>query len=127
MEKRVILVVQDDETERTALEAALRKVGFDVDTASDGLKALTLIEKRCPDLILTDVVLPNLDGMRLLKAIKGRKETMGIPVVMLTAKSDTSSMVEGISSGARFYVLKPYDMNDLVRKLKRALGESTGH
>ncbi len=126
MDKRVILVVENDSRERMQLQSALGKTGFEVETATDGLKALTLIEKRCPDLIVAEVVLPNLDGMRLLKAVKGRKETMGIPVILLTVKSETSSMVEGINSGARFYVLKPYDMNDLVKKIKRALDETSG-
>lgn len=126
MDKRVILVVDNSIQDRRLLESELKKAGFDVDGADDGLKALTLIEQRCPDLILTEVVLPNLDGMRLLKAIKGRKETMGIPVILLTAKSDTSTMVEGISSGARFYVLKPYAINDLVKKIGKAIDESSG-
>jgi DNA-binding response OmpR family regulator len=80
------------------------------------------MEQGHPDLVIADVILPNLDGMRLLKALKSNQETRRIPVIMLTDKADPSAMVEGISSGARFYVVKPYDLNDLAAKIKRALG-----
>jgi DNA-binding response OmpR family regulator len=118
---RKLIVVEDDPRERRVLEIGLRKQGFEVTAVSDGLKALSQVEAGHPDLIVTNLVLPNLDGMRLLKALKGNSETRHIPVIMLTAKADPSAMVEGIRSGARFYVVKPYDLKDLTDKINRAL------
>ncbi len=90
--------------------------------ASDGLDGLMKLEQLKPDLIVCDVMMPNLDGMEFVKAIKGHDGTQKIPIIFLTAKTDPRSMIDGINVGARFYVTKPFQLDDLLGKISRALG-----
>jgi DNA-binding response OmpR family regulator len=71
--------------------------------------------------MVCDVMMPNLDGVEFVRAIKANQNTQKIPVIFLTAKTDPRSMIEGINVGARFYVTKPFQIDDLVVKIKRAL------
>jgi DNA-binding response OmpR family regulator len=66
-------------------------------------------------------MMPELDGLTLVRALKGNKETRGIPVVFITAKTDSKSIADGISAGARYYVTKPFILEDLLAKVKRAI------
>ena len=75
---------------------------------------------------LVDVMMPNLDGLTLAKAIKAYKDTKSIPLIFLTAKGDTMSMIEGINVGAKYYVTKPFQMDDLLSKVEKVL-DSKGH
>jgi DNA-binding response OmpR family regulator len=116
-----ILVIEDDPSVQTLVRKALGAYGFEVTTADDGLEALMKLESLKPDLIIADMMMPRLDGMTFVKAIKGRGETRQIPVIFLTAKSDPKSMIEGINVGARFYVTKPFQIDDLLGKVQKAL------
>ena len=87
--------------------------------AGDGLDGLMKLESMKPDLIICDVMMPNLDGMGFVKAIKGHNQTQKIPVIFLTAKTDPRSMIDGINVGARFYVTKPFQIDDLLGKVPR--------
>ncbi len=119
-----ILVVEDDQVTRRLLERELSKRGYQVDTAGDGVRGLTAVESQAPDLILLDIVLPELDGMSLLQALKRRSDTKHIPVIMLTSVAEPSKMIEAISSGARFFVVKPFQTSALVSKIEKALSET---
>src|SRR4051794_31051821 len=116
-----ILLLEDDSSVQTLVRKALGMYGFEVTVAEDGLDGLMKLETLRPDLIIADMMMPRLDGMSFVKAIKGRGETKSIPVIFLTAKSDPKSMIEGINVGARFYVTKPFQIDDLVGKVQKAL------
>ena len=116
-----ILLIEDDSSVQTLVRKALGMYGFAVTSADDGLEGLMKLESFTPDLIIADMMMPRLDGMTFVKAIKGRGETKQIPVIFLTAKSDPKSMIEGINVGARFYVTKPFQIDDLLAKVQKAL------
>jgi DNA-binding response OmpR family regulator len=74
-----------------------------------------------PDIMICDMMMPNLDGLEFVKAVKAHSDTQRIPVIFLTAKTDPRSMIDGINVGARFYVTKPFAIDDLLSKVRRAL------
>jgi DNA-binding response OmpR family regulator len=116
-----ILVLEDDPAVQTLLRKQLTANGFQVTVAHDGLDGLMKLEKLKPDIMICDVMMPNLDGMEFVRAVKGNHETQKIPVIFLTAKSDPRSMIDGINVGARFYITKPFQLEDLLTKVRRAL------
>ncbi|MEO6954798.1 MAG: response regulator [Polyangia bacterium] len=119
---RKILVLEDEPAVQTLIRKQLTAQGFDVTVASDGLDGLMKLEGMKPDLIVCDVMMPNLDGMEFVKAIKAQHQMQQVPVIFLTAKTDPRSMIDGINVGARFYVTKPFQLDDLLSKISRALG-----
>lgn len=119
-----ILVIEDEPSVQTLLRKQLVASGFQVTVANDGLDGLVKLETLRPSLILCDMMMPNLDGVEFVRAIKQHSETQNIPVVFLTAKTDPRSMIDGINVGARFYVTKPFQMDDLLGKIKKALAPS---
>ena len=118
---RHILVLEDEPAVQILLRKQLAAHGFEVTIAGDGLDGLVKLESVKPDLIICDVMMPNLDGMGFVKAIKGHNQTQRIPVIFLTAKTDPRSMIDGINVGARFYVTKPFQIDDLLAKVQKAL------
>ncbi len=116
------LVLEDDDAVRTLLQKLLESDGFTVLTAADGLEGLLQLEQTTPDVILCDVMMPNLDGMTFTKAIKKHSATRNLPVIFLTAKTDTRTVAEGISAGAKFYLTKPFNHAELLQKVRKALG-----
>lgn len=99
----------------------LEPVG-EVRTAYDGVEALRLVRANLsPDLIVTDLMMPVMDGVSLVKRLKGDPSTRNIPVVMLTAKDQPTDVIEGINAGARHYLTKPFKREELLEKVKRAL------
>lgn len=116
-----ILVIEDEPAVQTLLRKQLTAHGFQVTVANDGLDGLVKLESVKPDLMICDVMMPNLDGIEFVRAIKGHPATQKIPVIFLTAKSDPTSLIEGINVGARFYVTKPFQLDDLLNKVRRAL------
>jgi DNA-binding response OmpR family regulator len=116
-----ILVLEDDPSVQMLMKKQLTAHGYKVTTASDGLDGLMKLEAVKPDLIICDVMMPNLDGIEFVKAVKGHGDTQRIPVIFLTAKTDPRSMIDGINVGARFYVTKPFAIDDLLSKVTRAL------
>jgi DNA-binding response OmpR family regulator len=116
-----ILVIEDDSSVRTLLEKSLTSKGYSVRVCEDGLQGLSMLEELSPDLIIVDIMMPRLDGMTFVKAIKGHTRTKPIPVIFLTAKNDPKTMIAGINLGARFYVTKPFQIDELLAKVKKAL------
>jgi DNA-binding response OmpR family regulator len=125
-EKKGILVIEDEAPVKIMVSRLLEKNGFVVRTAEDGLDGLRVLEEFRPDLIIADVMMPNLDGLTFTKALKNRRETKNIPLIFLTAKTDPLLMIEGINVGAKFYVTKPFQIDDLLAKVKKVLNER-GH
>jgi len=113
-----ILLVEDDPSIREITALGLRAAGFTVDTAADGLEGVERWRHDRPDLVLLDVMLPRLDGLEVLRAIRREATT---PVVMLTARADTIDVVVGLESGADDYVRKPFEMPELVARVRAAL------
>ncbi len=123
---KTILVIEDEQHVRQLVSRLLEKNGYSVDTASDGLDGLRKLEELEPDLIIADVMMPNLDGLMFTKALKNRRETRSIPIIFLTAKSDPLSMIEGINVGAKFYITKPFQIEDVLSKVNKVLSDSGG-
>jgi len=120
-EQQHVLILEDDPAVQTLMRKQLTAHGFKVTIATDGLDGLMKLETMKPDILLCDVMMPNLDGIEFVKAIKANTATQKIPVIFLTAKTDPRSMIEGINVGARFYVTKPFQIDDLLAKVRRAL------
>ncbi len=113
-----ILLVEDDPSIREIAAIGLRNAGFDVDTAADGAAGLERFRAARPDLVLLDVMLPRLDGFEVAREIRRDATT---PIVMLTARADTLDVVVGLESGADDYVRKPFEMAELVARVRAAL------
>lgn len=117
--KARLLIVDDEENIRNILKHLFQDAGYDVLTSNDGLKALQIVNKFQPDIVLLDKNLPKLDGMQVLMALK--KKYPYIIVIMITAYGEVSSAVEAIKNGAYDYVEKPFDNEKIILLLKRAL------
>jgi two-component system response regulator MtrA len=115
---RTILVVDDEATLREALVEALESDGFRVVAAADGREALLRFRAERPDLVLLDLMLPGRDGISVCRQIRSES---GVPIVMLTAKTDTLDVVHGLESGADDYVLKPFKPKELVARVRARL------
>ncbi len=112
-----VLVVDDDSRIRKLVSVALERAGYDVVTAIDGLDALARVSDAAPDLIITDVMMPNMDGFRLLSYLRTVSETRAIPVLMLTARGGTDDIVNGLELGADDYLAKPFEMSELLARV----------
>jgi two-component system response regulator MtrA len=112
------LVVDDDVALAEMIGIVLRSEGYTPEYCTDGARALETYRRVKPDLMLLDLMLPGMDGIEVCREL--RKES-GVPVVMVTAKSDTKDIVEGLSVGADDYILKPFKPAELVARVKAAL------
>jgi len=115
----LVLVVDDDEAIRTALERALRLEGFAVQLAEDGLRALELVEESRPGVIVLDVVMPNLSGITVVSRLRARGND--VPICVLSARDEVQDRVAGLEAGADDYVIKPFDLEELVARLRALL------
>jgi DNA-binding response OmpR family regulator len=117
-----ILIIEDDASVRLLLDKSLRARGYEVVACDDGLAGLTMLERLVPDLIIVDIMMPRLDGMTFVKAIKGNDSTKPIPVIFLTSNNDPKTMIAGINLGAKHYVTKPFQLDELLGKVAKVLG-----
>jgi signal transduction histidine kinase/DNA-binding response OmpR family regulator len=115
-----ILVVDDNPDMREYIRTLLGQ-GYDVQVADNGARALQSIAERAPDLVLTDVMMPVLDGFGLLAAIRDNPATMHLPVVMLSARSGDDATVEGLEAGADDYLVKPFSARELLARVRSNL------
>jgi diguanylate cyclase (GGDEF)-like protein len=116
-----ILVVDDHEDNVELLRARLEARGYQVEAARDGLEALERVDARPPDLILLDVMMPKLDGIEVVRRIKGNPLLPFIPIIMQTALETTEDKVEGLDAGADDYITKPIDFAELEARVKSLL------
>jgi two-component system response regulator MtrA len=117
-----ILVVDDDVALAEMISIVLRGEGYSPHQVFDGQEALSQIPDLKPDLILLDVMLPGLDGIEVCTRIR---EFSGVPIIMLTAKGDTTDVVKGLESGADDYVVKPFNPKELVARIRTRLRPSS--
>jgi DNA-binding response OmpR family regulator len=119
--KQKILVVDDEPDAVELIEFNLKGAGYDVVRANDGEEALKKAHMTLPDLIILDLMLPEVDGMEVCKLLRRDQKTSGIPVVMVTAKAAEIDRVLGLELGADDYVTKPFSPRELVLRVKRLL------
>ena len=119
--KPKILVVDDELDALEVLGFKLREAGFTPIFATDGLKALAAVRAERPDLVVLDLMLPELDGLEVCKLMRRDPATAGIPVLMLTAKAAEMDRVVGLELGADDYVTKPYSPRELVLRIRKLL------
>ena len=122
-----VLVVDDEENIRFLLESALRHFGFDVSTAADGREALAAVTHQRPDLIVLDVMMPELDGFEVCRRL--RADRVNTPILFLTARDAVEAKVMGFGLGGDDYVTKPFSLEEVVARvraiIRRANGEDT--
>lgn len=122
--RRRVLIVEDDEPTRRLLAITLRR-NYDVLAAADGMEGLELaFGTPPPDLIVTDVMMPRLDGLGMVREIKRRDPSRKVPVIFLTAKGNAADVAAGIGAGARHYLVKPVKLSALEDMVKSILKRS---
>jgi DNA-binding response OmpR family regulator len=113
-----VLIVDDDPDIQRLVSYNLTQAGFEVSTAATGRKALEAVQKQPPDLIILDLMLPDLDGMEVCRTLRQRTSSRRTPIVMLTARGDEIDRVIGFELGADDYVMKPFSPRELVLRVK---------
>ena len=119
-----ILMADDDPDIRMFLEVTLSLAGFDVTVTTDGAEAVAAARADAPDLILLDVMMPNLDGLGATRQLRADPRTSDIPIILVTAKAMGMDKVSGLAEGADDYVTKPFDPDELVARIRAALRRS---
>jgi len=126
MSKEVNILAVDDEADiLKLLEYNLKKTGFSVLQAKDGPEAIEMAGGKRPDLILLDVMLPNMEGTEVLRRLKANAKTANIPVIMLTAKGEEIDRVVGLELGAEDYITKPFSPRELILRIRAVLKRVT--
>ena len=121
MQKNRILIVDDEPDIVEALQTRLEQESFECLTAYDGNGGLELARGQKPDLIILDIMLPNLDGYKVCRLLKFQKEFKRIPIIMLTARDRAEDRLLGEQTGVDYYMTKPFSMDKLVAKIKQFL------
>jgi len=120
-----VLVVEDEDHIRTVIEYNLRRQGFDVYTAEDGLDGLDLVRRVRPDVVLLDWMMPEMDGLEVLAELKRDPTRKDIPVLMLTAKGMAADIQKALELGADDYITKPFDPTSLGQTITNKLEKET--
>ncbi len=121
MDKTHILVVEDDEDILELIRFNLEKAGYFVSTVNSGEKALMQILNLNPDLLVLDLMLPGINGRDLCKIVRENEKSKDIPIIMVTAKTEESDIIEGLDSGADDYLAKPFSPKVLIARIKTIL------
>jgi diguanylate cyclase (GGDEF)-like protein len=116
-----VLVVDDDPFIARLLEIELKAAGYDVRVANDGMTALGLAQERSPDLVLADVMMPNMDGFELARRLRQDPRTAAVSIIMLTARGLSADKLEGFAIGADDYIVKPFDTPELLARIRGVL------
>jgi DNA-binding response OmpR family regulator len=118
-----ILVVEDEPSIREVVSLYLRRAGYQVTVADDGRKALEILANQPPDLVVLDLMLPEVDGLEITRWLRERGD---IPIIMLTARREERDRIVGLEMGADDYVIKPFSPQDLVSRVRAVLRRSQG-
>ena len=116
-----ILVVEDDQDIAQLVGRYLDKAGFITEIVSSGRDALTTIGARPPDLVVLDLMLPQIDGLEICRAVRANRKVSAVPIIMLTARGEESDRIVGLELGADDYVAKPFSPNELVARVRALL------
>jgi DNA-binding response OmpR family regulator len=119
-----ILIVEDEPALRRFMTRLLMREGYDVQVAEDGLRALSLAEETTPDLVILDLMLPELDGFDVCKQLRARPETARVPILVVTARGTQESKERSFEAGADDFILKPYDPRELIALIGQRIREN---
>jgi two-component system KDP operon response regulator KdpE len=119
--KKRLLVVDDDQEITLVLRSGLSKYGYDVRVAGEGQAALDLFQAWSPDLVITDLSMPNMDGLKLCKRLR---EISRVPIIVLSVRGDEATKIEALDGGADDYITKPFGMGEFVARVRAALRRS---
>ncbi len=119
--KQKVLIVDDEEMNLKLLSAILTNNGYEYDMAKNGYEALQKVREFIPDLILLDIMMPEMDGYEVCRRLKADSSTQNIPIIMITALADRESRIKGLDSGASDFLTKPFDRVELVLRTKNLL------
>jgi DNA-binding response OmpR family regulator len=119
-----VLVVDDEPMARTLLRLMLVRAGFEVMEAENGYEALEKLKQDEPDVMILDVMMPGIDGFTVCETVRAQSDTAGLPIIMLSAKTDMASVEKGLRLGANKYLTKPILPEELTRQVREVLKSS---
>jgi len=119
LDRKTVLIVEDDEDMNELIRALMKGAGYDTISAMDGIEGINLAMERQPDLILMDIMLPELDGIKACERLNKETSTMAIPVIMVSAKRDVHTKLASFVAGAKRYITKPFGVEELVDEVKK--------
>jgi DNA-binding response OmpR family regulator len=124
-DKKKILAVDDESDVLLILKTALLSEGYQVFTATNGPDAIALAREHTPDLMVLDMMMPDMNGFETLRNIRDGSATQSIPVIMLTGVSDKDKIRQALDLGIDYYIVKPFEFHDLIAKVKLAISDSS--
>jgi DNA-binding response OmpR family regulator len=119
-----ILAIDDENDVLVIIKSALKSEGYDVVTANNGYDGLAIAQDEKPDLILLDLMMPEMDGFEVLENLRDNDTTMDIPVIVLTGLSERGKIREALDKGVDYYIVKPFEYHDLISKVKLAIEDA---
>lgn len=119
--KQSVLVVDDEPQARSMMRLILVRAGFDVVEAKDGYQALDEVERRLPDLMILDIMMPGIDGFYVCEQLRADEKTANLPIIVLSAMTDADSVSRGKEVGATMYLKKPVSPDDLTRYVQEVI------
>ena len=119
--KKKILVVEDEPNISNLVKVILQKNGYEVLQAFVGQEGLSMAQREKPDLIILDVMMPNMDGFEVARRLSKMKETKNIPIIMLSSAAQFKDKIKGIESGAIDYITKPFNNKELIEKIEECI------
>lgn len=120
-----ILVVDDNDDSLRIIQTVLQNNGYDVSLAKSGKEALALVENDVPQLVLLDVMMPEMSGLEVLERLRSSPQTSRVPVIMLTAKAQDEDVIGGYQRGADYYITKPFTTKQLLYGIRLVLNQDT--
>ncbi len=125
MSTKRILLVDDEPDFVETVEFFLSGSDYQVFVAKNGKEALEMVKTERPDLVVLDVMMPEMDGLEACKRLKNDPTTNSIPIIMLTAKGRKEDVVDALAAGANSYIVKPFNLSELVERIEKALSDGT--
>lgn len=121
-ETKKILVVEDEERIRNVIKIIIRGENIEVDEAEDGFIAVDKISNNKYDLVILDLMIPEIDGFGVLEKIRSNEKTQDLPVIIVSARTSDRDILEGLKGGANYYIPKPFEPQELISSLELILG-----
>lgn len=119
-----VVVADDDRVVRRIVSVKLSGLGCEIEEAEDGQEALELLEEEAPDLLITDSLMPRVNGMQLVRSVRDDERFSGLPVIMLTSRQGERDIIEGLEAGLDDYVVKPFSPDELAARVRTVLWRS---